>query len=141
MPIMDPSFKFSEGYYLDRSSGIPYLKQKAGFAATDFIFVGSSGSITWFQPQTKKDTGSSTKQLGHLLLFQNPTSSSNYTDYWNNNLSGLSKTASLANNRQYIRLGFDPDTMADMYAYNSSTGQVYFAGKNTIYYGKKNIND
>ncbi len=31
--------------------------------------------------------------------------------------------------------------MADMYAYNSTTGQVYFAGVNTPYYGKTNIND
>lgn len=27
------------------------------------------------------------------------------------------------------------------YAYSSTTGQIFFAGKNTLYYGYKNIND
>lgn len=31
--------------------------------------------------------------------------------------------------------------IADSYCYNSSTGTVYYAGQNTPYYGKANIND
>lgn len=32
------------------------------------------------------------------------------------------------------------EKMSGAYAYNSTTGQVYYAGVNTPYYGKTNIN-
>jgi hypothetical protein len=137
IPVMNPSFGYTDGYILNRMIGNPYLDEKPGFAASDFIYVGTSGSFVRFHPVSSKS--GATSVLGALLQYK--AIGGEYTDWWNNKLDGSERTFALGQNKCYVRFGFDPDGMADMYAYNSATGQVYYAGKNTPYYGKTNIND
>ena len=140
LPIMNPAFDYIEGYYLDRTKANPYLVAIDGFAVTDFIYVGTTGTFKWFAPLTSKEAmGADKKQLGSALQFK--VVDGNHTDYWNNKVDGALHSFGLTTNKCYVRLGFDPDTMADLYAWNDTTGQVYFAGINTPYYGKTNIND
>ena len=140
LPIMNPAFDYIEGYYLNRTEPNPYLAAIDGFAVTDFIYVGTTGTFKWFAPLTsKKAFGADGKMLGSVLQFK--VVDGNNTDYWNNRLDGAFHSFGLAANKCYVRLGFDPDTMADLYAWNDTTGEVYFAGINTPYYGKTNIND
>ena len=138
-PIMNPSFGYTEGYKLNRGTAKPYLVVASGFAVTDFIYLGTTGTFKWWAPQTAKDTGASGSVLGHALQYA--AVDGNYTDWWNNKLDGAFHSFGLSANKCYVRFGFDPDTMADLYAWNTSTGEVYFAGINTPYYGKTNIND
>jgi hypothetical protein len=135
-PVMNPAFDYTLGYIIDKGVGRPYLKEAEGYAATDFIDCGVTGSIQAFWPLSSKSEASQT--LGTLLQYREVNGG--YTDWWGQRLNGQTKTYDLSANTRYIRFGFDPDTMADMYAYNSTTGQVYYAGINTPYYGKTNIN-
>lgn len=137
LPVMNPSFEYIDGYIIQRTIGKPYLQEKAGFAATDFIYVGNTGSVVIFKPLSAKIAANTV--VGSLNIYR--AVNDNFTDWWNNYLNGRETTYALSANKRYIRFGFDPDTMADMYAYNSTTGQVYYAGINTPYYGKTNIND
>ena len=139
-PIMAPAFGYTEGYKLNKTKANPYLVEAPGFAVTDFIYVGTTGTFYWYAPLTSKQTeNNSTHQVGHLI--QCKVIDGNFTDYWNNKLDGAFHSCGLSANKCYVRFTFDPDQMADMYAYNSSTGEVYYAGINTPYYGKTNIND
>ena len=140
-PVMDPAITgYTEGYVLRRNVANPYLTEMAGFAVTDLIYVGETGTFYWFAPLTTKTTDNpSTHAVGNLLQFKEI--GGNYTDWWNNKLDGANHSAGLSASKRYVRFAFDPDQMADMYAYNSSTGEVYYAGVNTPYYGKTNIND
>ena len=40
-----------------------------------------------------------------------------------------------------IRISMETSKIADSYAYDEKTGQIFFAGQNTAYYGYININD
>ena len=137
-PVMNPAFDYTPGYMIAWDVGLPYLKKAEGFAATGFIDCGVTGSIQIFRPLSRKIVGSD-QTLGNLLQYQEENGS--YTDWWVQRLNGQTTTLALDNTRRYIRFGFDPETMADMYAFNPTTGQVYYAGINTPYYGKTNIND
>lgn len=141
LPVMDPAITgYTEGYKLNRMKAKPYLEEMAEFAVTDFIYVGATGTFYWFAPLTTKETDNpSTHEVGHFLQFKEI--GGNYTDWWNNKIDGASHSVGLSAIKRYVRFAFDPDQMADMYAYNSSTGEVYYAGINTPYYGKTNIND
>ena len=140
LPIMNPAFDYIEGYYLDRLKPYPYLVAYDGFAVTDFIYVGTIGTFKWFGPLTsKRIVGSNKNMIGSILQFE--VIDGNYTDYWNNKADGAFHSFGLTTSKCYVRFGFDPDTMSDLYAWNDTTGQVYFAGINTPYYGKTNIND
>ena len=138
LPVMNPAFDYTLGYIIDKDVGRPYLKEAEGYAATDFIDCGVTGSFKLFRPLSSKPDASGL--ASHLLQYKEVNGV--YTDWWHNKITGgTTATIALSANTRYIRFGFDPDTMADMYAYNSTTGQVYYAGVNTPYYGKTNIND
>lgn len=46
-----------------------------------------------------------------------------------------------SNTWQRITFSIHQDKLDDCYVYVQQTGQIFFAGKNTIYYGYTNIND
>ena len=56
-------------------------------------------------------------------------------------MRGDEKSIDLDANKRFIRLNLSMEQMSGAYAYNSTTGQVYYAGKDSPYYGKTNIND
>ncbi len=77
--------------------------------------------------------------LGSVLIYD---SRKQYVDWWNCRADG--NVGSFTQSRAggvYFRLNVVMDTEADVYCYNQTTGQVYYAGINTPYYGKQNIND
>ncbi len=133
-PVMNPAFGYTDGYVLQRDGmSPPYLVSQAGCAVTDFIDGGTAGNAVTYFPST-------TKPIGNMLQYATTDDSALFTQWWGP-ASGATKTRAVSSNTRYIRFGFDPDTMADLYGYNDSTGDVYFAGINTPYYGKTNIND
>ena len=56
-------------------------------------------------------------------------------------MGGVEKSIALDANKRFIRLNLSMEKMSGAYAYNSATGKVYYAGKDSPYYGKTNIND
>lgn len=81
--------------------------------------------------------------MGYLCAYD---ANKRYLEWWNNWANGMERTLNLANygtarNAKYIRFGVYIDGLADSYCYNVTTGVVYYAGINTPYYGKTNIND
>ena len=65
-----------------------------------------------------------------------------YKDYWNydsKNAELLSVPLILTANQ--IAFTIYESMLDDCYAYQSYTGKIFFAGKNSIYYGHKNISE
>lgn len=62
--------------------------------------------------------------------------------YFNNGNAPGSRNidGSARHNWRYISFSIDVSLLNDSYAYVQETGQIIFAGKNSIYYGYKNIN-
>lgn len=140
LPILNPSVGLTENYALSRGLAKPYLQSKTGAAVTDFIYAGTTGSFVYFNPETPA-LWDSDANCGHLLQYRTNNDDSEYIDWWNCGMSGWKKTVSLNATKAYVRLALPLENLSGVYAYNSSTGQIYYAGKDTQYYGKTNIND
>lgn len=146
-PIMNPSFEFTRGYILDHTLPAPYLTDTSStvdvskLAVSDFIYVGTLGILKTFKPLS--NNVNKNRSMGNVLAYPEADPSKPYNEWWSasNYPNGSESAYTLTNRRVYFRISFDPDTLADMYGYNSQTGEVYYAGINTPYYGKTNIND
>ena len=146
-PIMNPSFEFTRGYILDHNLPAPYLTDTSNtvdvskLAVSDFIYVGPRGTLKIFKPLSNNVNANSS--MGNIIAYPRADTSALYNEWWNtyNKPDGSEASFTITNYRIYFRISFDPDTLADMYGYNSQTGEVYYAGINTPYYGKTNIND
>ena len=75
--------------------------------------------------------------LGLLCVYR---TNYNYDDFYNL-YNNRAKTIRIGTANRYMRMTVPNDCEADSYAYNQTTGVIYFAGINTPYYGKTNIND
>lgn len=139
LPILNPSIGYTENTVISRIGGPPYLKSQNGVAATDFIYAGTMGNFVYFNPPDTTIAPYGT--IGGLLQYNSDNVSSGYTDWWNCRMSGDERSVALDANKQFIRLNLSMEQMSGAYAYNSTTGQVYYAGKDSPYYGKTNIND
>ena len=139
LPILNPAIGYTENTKIDKSVSPPYLTPQNGVAATDFIYAGATGNFVYFNPSDT--TIAPTGVIGQLLQYDSNNANSAFTDWWNCRMSGDERSVSLASNKQFIRLNLSMEQMSGAYAYNSATGQVYYAGINTPYYGKTNIND
>ena len=112
-----------------------YLSAKTGVGVTDYLPCSGSNVIKYFNPNTQyAEYGN----LGHVLLFK--TIGEAYYDWWNCGVSSV-KSFTVKAGSQYFRLNIVMDGEEDSYCYNETTGVVYYAGRNTPYYGKTNIND
>ena len=141
LPILNPAIGFTENTKLDRiDTNAPYLASQSGVAATDFIDAGTTGNFVYFNPPDTTIAPSGI--VGNLLQYSSDNVSSGYTDWWACRMSGEEKSIALgAANKRFIRLNLSMEKMSGAYAYNSATGEVYYAGKDSPYYGKTNIND
>lgn len=140
LPILNPAIGYTENTKIDKSVSLPYLTSQNGVAATDFIYAGTTGKFVYFNPADTTIAPNGT--IGQLLQYDSNNANSPYTDWWNCGMTGIGeKSVSLGANKQFIRLNLSMEKMSGAYAYNSATGQVYYAGINTPYYGKTNIND
>ena len=140
LPILNPAIGFTENTKLERDgTNPPYLVSQNGVAATDFIDAGTTGNFVYFNPIDATIAPSGT--IGSLLQYNSDNADSPFTNWWNCRMSGDERSISLDANKQFIRLNLSMEQMSGAYAYNSTTGQVYYAGKDSPYYGKTNIND
>lgn len=140
LPMFNPTVGITENTRLDRvDTNPPYLVSQNGVAATDFIYAGTTGNFVYFNPTDATIAPSGT--IGSLLQYNSDNADSPFTNWWNCRMSGDERSISLDANKQFIRLNLSMEQMSGAYAYNSTTGQVYYAGKDSPYYGKTNIND
>lgn len=142
LPILNPSVGLTENSKLTTFVSPPYIIQKIGAAVTDFIDAGTSGVFTYFNPSTPSIWESTTNQYcGKTLQYSQNTPDARYTDNWNCRMSGQEHSIAVSSAKRYVRLALPMENLAGVYAYNSATGQVFYAGINTPYYGKTNINE
>lgn len=140
LPILNPAIGYTENTKLDRiDTNPPYLVSQSGIAVTDFIYVGTTGNFVYFNPLDTMIAPSVT--IGNLLQYDNDNVDSPYTNWWVCRMSGDERSVALDANKQFIRLNLSMEQMSGAYAYNSATGKVYYAGKDSPYYGKTNVND
>ena len=140
LPILNPAIGYTENTRLDRAgTNPPYLVSQNGVAATDFIHTGTTGNFVYFNPPDTTIAPSGT--IGSLLQYNSDNADSRFTNWWNCRMSGDERSIDLDANKQFIRLNLSMEQMSGAYAYNSATGEVYYAGKDSPYYGKTNIND
>lgn len=139
-PMFNPTVGITENTKLDRiGTNPPYLVSQSGIAVTDFIYVGTTGNFVYFNPPDTTIAPSGT--IGSLLQYNSDNADSPFTNWWNCRMSGDERSIALDANKRFIRLNLSMEKMSGAYAYNSTTGQVYYAGKDSPYYGKTNIND
>lgn len=139
LPILNPAIGFTENTILDRSVTKPYLVSLSGVAVTNFIDAGTTGNFVYFNPSDT--TIAPSGNCGYLLQYDDADDSRQFADWWNCGMSGSEKSVGLGANKRFIRLNLSMEKMSGAYAYNSATGKVYYAGKDSPYYGKTNIND
>ena len=140
LPILNPAIGFTENTKLDRiGTNPPYLVSQSGVAATDFIDAGTTGNFVYFNPPDTTIAPSGT--IGSLLQYSSNNVDSPFADWWNCGMGGVEKSVDLGANKRFIRLNLSMEKMSGAYAYNSATGEVYYAGKDSPYYGKTNVND
>ena len=140
LPLFNPAVGITENTRLDRmDTNPPYSVSQNGVAVTDFIYTGTTGNFVYFNPVDATIAPSGT--IGSLLQYNNDNADSPFTNWWNCRMNGDERSIALDANKRFIRLNLSMEQMSGAYAYNSTTGQVYYAGINTPYYGKTNIND
>lgn len=75
---------------------------------------------------------------GNIILYADGT----YKDYWNFNGESQPHRWNVINaNTNGISCSLKISMLADSYAFMVETGEILFAGRNSIYYGHRNIND
>jgi len=131
--LSNPKLLFSaENMKLTRDGEIA----EQGVGITEYYPVRVNQKVVYFNPLT---VHSQNVFLGNVIIYN---SNKQFVDWWNCRADGIE--ASFTQGRPggvYFRLNVVMDTEADVYCYNQTTGQVYYAGINTPYYGKQNIND
>ncbi len=73
--------------------------------------------------------------LPSLQVFTNGT----YTDYWNRDSTTGEMSQTVNNGVDGIRFTLQIDMLDVCYAFLQQTGDILFAGKNSIYYGHRNV--
>lgn len=139
LPMFNPTVGITENMRLDRMNNPPYLASQNGVAVTDFIYAGTTGNFVYFNPTDAAIAPSGI--IGSLLQYNNDNADSPFTDWWSCRMNGDERSIALDANKQFIRLNLSMEQMSGAYAYNSATGKVYYAGKDSPYYGKTNINN
>jgi hypothetical protein len=132
MPLSNPKMVYLPNTSLNTSASDPYEYYFEGVGATDYLPVRSGQVIKYYNPSTGRN-------IGHILIFN---ANKQRVDYWNCRTGDIrSFTATNFSGDGYFRTCVVMDGEADSYCYNNTSGQVYYAGINTPYYGKTNIND
>ena len=89
-----------------------------------------------FPMATKTLTMVAMNLIGNITVWQNGV----YKDYWGWTSRDTQVVRNVINaTTNEIQFGIYADRLDDCYAYIKETGQVFFAGKNTQYYGRTNI--
>ena len=139
--VTNPECVFTPHMVLER--GTVHEWEPAGL--TEYLEVNPTDTIRYKAPSVPPSDRypPNSTNMGHLCAYD---ANKRYCEWWNNWANGNERTLNLsaygtARNAKYIRLGVYIDGLADSYCYNATTGVIYYAGINTPYYGKTNIND
>jgi hypothetical protein len=143
LPVLNPDVMIKENTMLTRANmGFPYERNLDGCYATDYIDTGlSGGKFLYYNPNDPTiHTETTNGYCGHAIICKDKRS--NYTDYWNCRMNGSASSFDCGTSyKRYVRLNLSMSKLSECYAYNTATGDIYYAGKDTPYYGKTNIND
>lgn len=138
-PLSDPELIYTPDKILTNTqptTGIDFI----GAGISDYLPLRSGDVIKYKNPITSESMQTSSGMLGAIIVYD---AIRNSCDWWNCRVNGTegSFTATRFVGNGYCRINIIMDGIADSYAYNATTGVVYYAGINTPYYGKTNIND
>ena len=121
--VIDTSPKIAEyGKYCNRTG--QGLDSDSAWCYTEYYDLEFNGR------QTIHDNNTDSQ---HTMQFQTNAQGTAY-DFW----YGPSRTVGAYN---VIRFSIKMENIDTSYAYSEKSGQIFFAGKNTPYYGYTNIND
>lgn len=137
--VTNPECVFTPNRALIRSTG---ETDWSGTGITAYLPVAKSDTFKYYNPVPPPYV--QTSGAGVIGFLQVTNGAYTQTDWWNCRCDGSERsfvcnTGGAASG--YVRLNIIMDGLADSYAYNATTGVVYYAGINTPYYGKTNIND
>lgn len=137
MPLSNPELRYTPNEYIINSDGS--ISAYNGAGVTDYYPATGGDVVVYLNPVSSLPIVSN-GQLGKICVYD---SSKTKIDYWNCRVNGNqgSFTVKSSAGNGYIRINIDMDNIAGSYAYNATTGVIYYAGKDTPYYGKTNIND
>lgn len=132
--VIDTSPKIAEsGVYWGRGQGTK--NADAAWGITDFYYFSP-------QPQARCTFYGFVGNDGTQHTFQYYSESGNEKDWWYFGPLDYRGT-SLSNDAYYYQISFSIELaeIDNVYCYAGETGQIFFAGRNTPYYGYTNIND
>jgi hypothetical protein len=109
--------------------------EKPGCAVTEYYVVGAGQSIRYLNPSTPNAVNG---YLGKVIIYD---SNKSRIDYWNCRANGVEGSFTVRASGRYFCLNVDLSNEKGSYCYNGATGQIYYAGKDTPYYGKTNISE
>lgn len=121
------------GKALDSSGGV-YTLAITGGCYTDFYTIPEGATnVTLYMA----DSESVSFSAAGKLQFWNDTKQ---VEYWSAaSIRNKEKSYVIADGATRFRTSLATNGIEDSYAYDSATGYIYFAGKNTKYYGMTNI--
>lgn len=138
-PLSDPELIYTPDKILTTQSATAGI-DCIGAGISDYLPLKLNDVIKYKNPTVSQSMQTSPGRLGAVIVY---TASKSSCDWWNCKADGTegSFTATRFTGNGYYRINIIMDGIADSYAYNATTGKVYYAGKNTPYYRKANIND
>lgn len=128
-PIARPNTSPRIAEYNKRLTGATGTENVTGYCYTDWIIANPT---TFIGEQPVIEFGGIPVNSNYKYQFE--TSTGAY-DYW------YPSKPQLPSGSKRIRFTLKMETLSSAYAYNKYSGQIYFAGPDTIYYGYININD
>lgn len=136
--VTNPECVFTPNKVFVRGSG---ETDWSGVGITAYLPVARSNTFKYCNPVPSPDV--QTSGTGVIGAVQVTNDAYTQTDWWNCRCDGTERSfvCNTGTSAGYVRLNIIMDGLADSYAYNATTGVVYYAGINTPYYGKTNIND
>lgn len=82
-----------------------------------------------------------TSGVGSNIRVYRADKDKSYMDYWNWYSSPGFERTTINIDSEYVRCAILISEIGNSYAYLKETGQILFAGKNSIYYGHRNISE
>ncbi len=129
IPIARPDTSPRIAEYYKRLVGATGTAESSIACYTEWI---TTNPATFIGEQPAVSLGGITIDTSHVFQYEKENGT---YDYW------YTAKPYLESGAKHVRFTLDIDTLSSAYAYNKYSGQIYFAGQDTIYYGYTNIND
>ena len=132
-PLSNPKLIYTP----DIIGPIDAIQTRVGAGVTDYLAAAGGDVIYYYNPPTSLVDSSSNKRIGQIGVYK---SNKARIDTWNCR-QGAVGSFTCKSGTAYITINVDYSNETGSYAYNQATGVIYYAGKDTPYYGMTNIND